>query len=289
MSRGVLVYNKSYCDGAVKELISSFCGAFRARGVALDTVAGVTVGYGEEGLSLAPLYADFVLFYDKDVKSAYALEAAGYRVFNRASAIETCDDKQKTYAVLAGCAPLVKTYAAPLVYERPDARIDKAFLDFIESVLGYPIVVKSSSGSLGAQVSVARKRSELNRISKRLLCKPHIYQQFVECGGSDLRVYVVGGKAAGILERVCAAGSYKTNAGYASVCALADSPEAEAYAVNCAEKLGLDFCAVDFLRGRESLLVCEVNSNPYFKNISALGVDMSGMIAEYVLQMTDNK
>ena len=36
---------------------------------------------------------DFVLFWDKDVKLAKTLEAEGFKVFNSAEAIETCDDK----------------------------------------------------------------------------------------------------------------------------------------------------------------------------------------------------
>ena len=43
---------------------------------------------------------DFVLFWDKDVKLAKTLEAEGFKVFNSAEAIETCDDKALTFIKL---------------------------------------------------------------------------------------------------------------------------------------------------------------------------------------------
>ena len=40
---------------------------------------------------------DFVLFWDKDVRLAKALEAEGFKVFNSAEAVEVCDDKALTF------------------------------------------------------------------------------------------------------------------------------------------------------------------------------------------------
>ena len=53
--------------------------------------------YSNLELRLAVPKADFVLFWDKDVSLAHALEQQGLPVFNSAKAIALCDNKALTY------------------------------------------------------------------------------------------------------------------------------------------------------------------------------------------------
>ncbi|MEG2453651.1 MAG: RimK family alpha-L-glutamate ligase, partial [Clostridia bacterium] len=61
--------------------------------------------------------ADFVLFWDKDVKLAAYLEKCGYKVFNSARAIAICDDKALTsLALLNKGIAMPKTIFAPMTF-----------------------------------------------------------------------------------------------------------------------------------------------------------------------------
>ena len=60
--------------------------------------------------------ADFVLFWDKDVSLAHALEQQGLPVFNSAKSIALCDNKALTYQALLGTVPQPETMAAPRTY-----------------------------------------------------------------------------------------------------------------------------------------------------------------------------
>ena len=58
--------------------------------------------------------ADTVLFWDKDVRLAAAMEKAGARVLNSARAIALCDDKTLTHLTLAGLdIPTPETVLCP--------------------------------------------------------------------------------------------------------------------------------------------------------------------------------
>lgn len=60
----------------------------------------------------------FAIFWDKDVRLAKTLEAAGMKLFNSASAIELCDDKSLTHIALMNRVPQPKTVLIPLTFPR---------------------------------------------------------------------------------------------------------------------------------------------------------------------------
>ncbi len=204
---------------------------------------------------------DFCVYFDKDKYYARLLERK-FRLFNRAEAIEICDDKMLTYLALEGF-PQPETVSSLLCYSEgkepsPDL-IERA------EALGYPLVVKECFGSLGKQVYLAKDRGELLSLSKRLQGKPHIYQKFIqESAGRDLRVIVIGGKAVAAMKRSSET-DFRSNAelGGRGEAAVPDE-EAKMLSEEVAKRLGLDYCGVDLLFGREGYLVCEVNSNAFF-------------------------
>ena len=65
--------------------------------------------YSNLELRLAVPKADFVLFWDKDVSLAHALEQQGLPVFNSAKAIALCDNKALTYQTLLCTVPQPET------------------------------------------------------------------------------------------------------------------------------------------------------------------------------------
>ena len=204
---------------------------------------------------------DFCVYFDKDKYYARLLERK-FRLFNRAEAIEICDDKMPTYLALNGL-PQPETLSSLLCYSEgkepsPDL-IERA------EALGYPVVIKECFGSLGKQVYLAKDREELVSLSKRLQGKPHIYQKFIkESAGRDLRVIVIGGKTVAAMKRSSET-DFRSNAelGGKGEAAVPDE-EAKTLAEKVAKRLHLDYCGVDLLFGREGYLVCEVNSNAFF-------------------------
>ena len=142
---------------------------------------------------------DFCVFLDKDKYAARALEKR-MRLFNRAEAVETCDDKMLTYLALKGL-PQPDTVSSLLCYT-PGAAVEEKFLAEVEGRLGYPVVVKENFGSLGKQVYLARNRAELASLAERLRPVPHLYQKFIaESGGRDVRAICVGGEVVACMKR----------------------------------------------------------------------------------------
>jgi len=272
-----------YCFNALKA-------AFDKRGVNLEKSSnqyfkqiGKTITFSLPGL------ADFIIFWDKDIVAAKAMEQTGFRVFNNAYALDTTDDKLKTYVAL--CQEKINippTLAAPLMYD-VNSVVDTDFLDNAESELGYPMIVKQNTGSQGRQVYKACNREELDKLYLQLRHIPHHYQKMMGEEGADLRIYVVGGKAvAACIRRGTDFKSNLAGGGQISLCGMPATHKREAEKIS--RILKLDFGAIDFLLTKHSdPLFLEANSNAYFRGIESLGVDIAGKIAEHVIQSITKK
>lgn len=224
---------------------------------------------------------DFCIFLDKDKYTALGLEKR-MRLFNRAKAIEICDDKMLTCLALDGF-PMPKTIPSLLCYT-PKSPVSKELLDNIEKELGFPVVVKECFGSLGMQVYLVRNGEELHEISERLKLKPHLYQKFIEeSSGRDLRVIVVGGRVIAAMKRVSET-DFRSNA---ELGGRGEPFEPDAAARELCEKIAnrleLDYCGIDLLFGEDGYLVCEVNSNAFFGTIEKTSkINVAKAYAEYI-------
>ncbi len=226
--------------------------------------------------------ADFIVYLDKDRYCARQLEARGVRLFNRAAAIEACDDKMLTYLALEGAVPMPETIAGPLCYT-PEAPLQG--LEAVER-LGYPLVVKECFGSQGKGVFLAKDREELVALAGRVKCRPHLFQKFIaESYGRDVRVLVLGGRVIGAMQR-SAHGDFRSNAALGGSGARFVPDEAcTKLCLTAAERLGLDYCGVDLLFGRDGFLLCEVNSNAFFAAFErATGTDVADLYAAYMIR-----
>lgn len=247
----------------------------------------VTVGgTGEVSVSLQASY-DFAVYLDKDKYLGAALERTGLRLFNSARAVELCDDKITTYLALqkAGLR-LAETVPAPLCYT-PNAIPNEAFLKRVAEQLGFPLVVKKSYGSFGAGVRLARDYQELKMAAQAFLYEPHCFQKFIsEAAGRDIRVIVIGGKAAAAMARVAKEGEFRSNVelgGQGVPVSLSDE-YAEA-AERAAQTIGLDYCGVDLLETKEGPVLCEVNSNAFFEGLeSVTGFNVAGAYAAHIVK-----
>lgn len=229
----------------------------------------------------------FAIFWDKDVRLAKTLEAAGMKLFNSASAIELCDDKSLTHIALMNRVPQPKTVLIPLTFPRV-GYTDCAFLEKIADYLGFPLVIKQCFGSFGAGVYLAGNMDEAKAALMKTAGGAAIAQQYIASSfARDIRAYVVGDKVAAAMLRHNESGDFRANVaqgGKADAYMLSEAQAA--LAVKTAQLLGCTFAGVDLLFGENGeMTVCEVNSNAHFAGISAAtGVNIADKIIEAVAQ-----
>lgn len=209
------------------------------------------------------------------------MERLGVLVINHAEAIETVKDKLYTQQILASSnLPVPKTMLAKFPIEQ----------DLVEKQLGFPVVIKTLSGSKGNGVYLAETPANLADIMTLIESTNSnvniIFQEFIATShGHDLRVFVVGSRVVACMERVSADGSFKANVsrgGEARPYTL--TPEIEMLAIEATRQVGLDIAGVDLLFDADHFKVCEVNSSPGFKGIERAypDLDTADTILQYI-------
>lgn len=229
---------------------------------------------------------DFILFWNKDVFLARALENQGYRLYNSASAIEVCDDKALTFERLNGIVKMPKTYKIPMTFDTVGYDSFE-FERYLGEALGYPYVIKESFGSYGGQVYLADNSQEACRILKKIEGKECLAQEYInESRGRDIRAYVVGDRVVAAIERKNDSDFRANITNGGSAYAYVVSDEEALMAVKVVKELGLDFAGVDILFGKDGPILCEVNSNAQFKGLyNATGISIPDAIFEMIANL----
>lgn len=281
--KGFMLINSFLKSGKFEEIYSCLKNAFTASGITLDVLSGAELFLDSEQCSAADKY-DFCLFWDKDIYLARLLEEKGLRLFNSSYGVAVCDDKWLTYEVLKKHnVPMPETISVPFTYENVGYNSFE-FIDKAGSELSWPFVIKENKGSFGGQVYLAHNRAEAETILKNIAGKPAICQRFIsESAGHDIRINMVGEKAAAAMERI-SDDDFRANitaGGHMKEHAVTDTELLLARQVM--RYLKLDFAGVDILISDAGPLLCEVNSNAHFKNIFDLtGINVADAIAEYI-------
>lgn len=251
---------------------------------------------------------EFIIFYDKDIALAAALEKMGYRLYNSADAIDVCDSKVKTAEKIAeynlNCKDdeakilMPKTYKVPFTYENIGIKDSYSFdfLDYVEKDLceagegalsdAYPMVIKESNSSFGMGVHLAGSREEAVKLICEYGNKECIIQEYLSySSGRDYRLQMVSDKC------VCAMmrsneNDFRaniTNGGKMSEYKPTD--EDLSLARNVMKCLKLDFAGIDIMHDKSGRAVfLEANSNAHFKNIYDLtGINAAEKMIEYIV------
>lgn len=227
---------------------------------------------------------DFCVYLDKDKYPSYLLEKSGLRLFNSHAAIEACDDKMFTFALLSGNGiPVPATVPAPLCYTK-DAAPDETFLKKCVQRLGYPVIIKECYGSRGRGVYKADTFESLKFTAALLNNTAHLYQRCItESLGKDARVIVTGGKITAAMLRTSET-DFRSNIdlGGRGEKFTPDGKMKE-LCLKVADLLKLDYCGIDVLFGKDGYYVCEVNSNAFFDGIeSVTGTNVARAYAEHI-------
>lgn len=276
---GIIVVNGYYTSASQEYQVSRLIREFSVRDIA------ISVFKNREGYSYDKGYfadTDFVIFLDKDIFFAQLLADSGLRLFNSVEAIRICDSKSLTMLKIGSIAEFPPSVIAPLRYHYG---VDETFLDGVESKLGYPILVKKDAGSLGLGQAFITNRDELFGAEKQLSTERHMYQKYIGSGelSTSQRAFVIGGKYVyGIEFRN--ERDFRSNASRGGEAyPYTFTPEQTQLAERIADKIGLDYCAVDFIDGGR--YVIEVNSNAYYTETERVSkINIAAKFAESVIK-----
>ncbi len=208
------------------------------------------------------------------------LEKLGVPCINSSLGIETVKDKLFTHQILAEKnLPVPKTMLMKLPVDS----------ELVENQIGFPVVIKAISGSQGKGVFLAEKKAHLTDLIQLIeLTNPKfnlILQEFVRSSfGRDLRVFVIGGRVIGCMERTAADTGFKANfSAGGKVTRHEVTPEIEWLATEATRILGLDIAGVDLLFDESHFKICEVNSSPGFEGLqSCCNVNIPQEIYHYI-------
>ncbi|MGF1444793.1 MAG: RimK family alpha-L-glutamate ligase [Pikeienuella sp.] len=208
------------------------------------------------------------------------LERLRVPTINTAAAIETVKDKLFAHQLLAQHhLPIPKTMLAKFPID----------VGLVARALGFPVVVKTLSGSQGSGVFLcedAGKFDDLMQLVRATQSNANlIFQEFVaDSRGRDLRVFVVGGRVVAAMERRSAEGGFKANYTQGGeVRAWTPDRDAELLALESARVLGLEIAGIDLLFDGDGYKICEANSAPGFEGLeAATGQDIAGEIVDFL-------
>ncbi len=261
-------------------------------GVSVDIVTDAFLRLSiSEGSTFGTLLdTDFIVYLDKDKYVSELLSKQGVTLFNSHNSIRVCDDKARTYIALTDMGYIIpKTVFAPLCYNAEDNLPQNSLERVVDTLGGFPIIVKECYGSMGKGVHKASDFQGLSKLHQELKATPHMFQEYISSSeGKDLRITVVGGKAISVMMRRNDF-DFRSNVGQGGKGIKIDLHD-EKYktfiltAENVAKTLNLDYCGVDLLVGKNfNPIICEVNSNAFFEETeSVCGVNVA---KEYALHM----
>lgn len=174
----------------------------------------------------------------------------------------------------------------PTTYLANSAEATKNILKRIQ----YPIIMKLPKGTQGKGVmfadSFASASSMLDALT--VLNQPFLIQEYIETGGTDLRIIVAGDKIIAAMRRCAVAGEKRANihaGGQGEPCEL--NSITKKVAIRTANAVRADICAVDILDDGRGPKVIEVNLSPGLQGITAATkIDVADRIAKYLYEMT---
>jgi ribosomal protein S6--L-glutamate ligase len=230
--------------------------------------------------AVIPRIATYMTRYGTSV--VRQLEREGIFTTATAIAIQRSRDKLRATQILARQVDIPRT-----VFSRNSTDID----DLLEAVGGTPVIIKLASGTHGNGVVLAETKKAAKSVLQAFYLRNEdgtniLIQEFIaESAGTDIRVFVVGGRVVASMKRQSLDDDFRSNlhkGGEGSIVKLTE--EERRVAIKAAKTLGLSICGVDIMRSHRGPLVLEVNASPGFGIESVTGRDVATPIIEYVEQ-----
>ena len=163
------------------------------------------------------------------------------------------------------------------------------FDDLIDEIGEMPVIIKLASGTHGNGVVMAETKKAAKSVLQAFYVMDDdgtniLLQEFVkESAGTDIRVFVVGGKVIASMKRQSLDDDFRSNlhqGGEGVPVKLTDAERKTA--LKAAKAMGLSVCGVDLMPSSRGPLVLEVNSSPGFGIERVTGRNVAGPIIDYV-------
>ncbi len=268
--RGCIVYNYSLKSNSYAENIRLFAAHTHMPAISnKDMFKNIS--------SVTPF--DFCVFLDKDIALARLLENMGIRVYNTSATIQTCDNKAYTHIALQNIVPTPKTHLSPLTY----------FEHEYEQPLAFPFVLKECYGSWGAQVYLIQSDEMFRKTLKKIGNTPFVIQEYIEARGTDYRLYTIGGKVVGAMQR-------KNEHDFRANCELGGiatkytpSDEMIKIAEKASRYLNLDFGGIDLMQDQNGqIYFIEANSSAQVVHFQkTTGINIPELVFDYIKKDLD--
>jgi len=213
------------------------------------------------------------------VDALHWLEDRGVRVMNSPKAIERTVDKFYTSALLHDAGlPTPQTVVCDELATAMDA----------VRRMG-DVVIKPIFGSMGHGLVRITDPELAFRVLRPLEQMHAVFyiQRTIEHDGRDIRVFVVGNRVIGAIERRAPEGDWRTNVsrgGHARAIELSDAYRD--LALRAARAVGTEYAGIDLLPSSDGhVFVLEVNGIPGWQGLQrATGIDVAGAIVEHAVR-----
>jgi ribosomal protein S6--L-glutamate ligase len=214
------------------------------------------------------------------VDALHWIEERGVPVMNSPRAIERAVDKFYTTALLREAGlPAPETVVCERMADAMDAA--RAML------VGGDVILKPIFGSMGHGLVRLTDPDVAFRVLRSLEQVRGVFylQRAIDHGGRDIRVFVVGGRIVGAIERWAPDGDWRTNVARGGSALPFTLPvEWAPLALRAAAAVGADYAGVDLLPSLDgTVFVLEVNAIPGWQGLQhATRVDVAAAIVEHL-------
>jgi len=168
------------------------------------------------------------------------------------------------------------------------ARETAELQNVIEQLGAAPLIIKVARGTHGNGVVLAETAKAARAVMQAFYVEgvSFLVQEYIaESAGTDIRVFIVGGKVVASMKRQSLNEDFRSNihqGGTGKPTRLSD--EERKIAQKAARAMGLSICGVDIIRSNRGPLVLEVNASPGFAIEKVTGHNVAGKIIEYIEQ-----
>lgn len=231
---------------------------------------------------------DFIIYLDKDIYTAKALNNAGYHLFSDPSFMDLCDDKLLTHIEVSKLGintPNIISSPLSFYYSEDDG--DELFVEQVIKQLSLPFVFKLTYGSLGEGVHLVNSYSEGLKLYRKYKTTPHFYQQYIETANESIRVLIVDGKIVTCISRHNENDFRSNSVNGISTSKLYTPSESLLDDVNkLIEHFDIEYAGIDFLVDKNNKhYFLEMNSNAFFSHAEKIsGLNIAALYAKYVLK-----
>jgi RimK family alpha-L-glutamate ligase len=210
------------------------------------------------------------------------LEERGRLVINSPRAIERSVDKFYTSALLQEAG-----------LPTPETVVCESAADAVAAVRAMgDAIIKPIFGSMGhgmVRVSDPEVAARVGRALEQMRAVFYV-QRAIDHGGRDIRVFTVGRRVLGAIERRAPRGDWRTNVSKGGSAHPVRLPaEWEQLALRAAAAIGADYAGVDLLPASDGrVFVLEVNGIPGWQGLQqATGLDVAGAIVDHLLHRAE--